>query len=92
MTLTLYDVIIALFNAVTSLATADYFYSIFSKRNGRYNIHTFICLIGFFISPLIFGKSILNMIILFIIPFFVAFNYDFKIYNKILFTFIFVVV
>lgn len=92
MTLTLFDVIIALFNAVTSLATTDYFYSIFSKRNGRYNIHTFICLIAFFISPLIFGKSILNMIILFIIPFFVTFNYDFKIYNKILFTFIFVVV
>ena len=84
------DAFVAFFNAVTSIMTAEYLYSIFSKKNEKNKWLIPVCFVAFFLSPLVFGKSLANAIVLLIIPFVVAFKYSLKIYNKVLFAIVFV--
>lgn len=88
----LIDVFVAFFNAVTSIMTSEYLYSIFSRKNEKNKWLIPVCFVLFFLSPLVFGRTVVNSILLLLIPFAVAFKYSFKIYNKVLFAIIFVVI
>lgn len=87
-----YQIIVALFNAVTSIAINDYFYTIFTSRNDKHKMLVVACLVAFFMSPLVFGKTIIDTLFLFTIPFILTFNYDFKFYNRLLFGILFLVI
>ncbi len=86
----LIDVFVAFFNAVTSIMTAEYLYSIFSKKNENNKWLIPVCFVLFFLSPLVFGRTVVNSVILILIPVAVAFKYSLKIYNKALFAILFV--
>jgi len=92
MTELFFEVVIAIFNAVTSFLTADYFYSLFATRNNKHRALTAAAFALFIAAPLVLKMTIGNMIILAICMFVVSLNFDFKLYNKLLFSVLFVVI
>lgn len=86
------EVAMAIFNAVTTFLTADYFYSLFSQKNGRHNKACAIAFAAFIASPLLLKMTVGNMIILAVCMFVVSMNFEFKLYNKFLFSIVFIAV
>lgn len=80
------NILIALFNSVTSILIAQYFFSHFSRKKEKTSFVTILSSIIFFLMPLIFPDSVLNIIVLILCTFLISFNYEFKLYNKIVFT------
>ena len=87
-----YEVVVAVFNAITSFLTADYFYSLFAPRNNKHKIATAIAFAVFVAAPLLLKMTVGNMVILAICMFVVSMNFDFKLYNKLLFSVFFVAI
>lgn len=84
-----WDIIVALFNAVTSFFTANYFFSTFSTRNKKNSLYTLLAFIVFIFYPLFTTNAYINMVVLASCVFVISLSYEFKLYNKILFTFLF---
>ncbi len=83
-------ILLALFNATTSILIAQYFFSLFAAKKEKNLLIPLISFLIFFLSPLLVTNSQLNMAILVLCTFLIALNYKFNIYSKLIFTFILV--
>lgn len=87
----IWEVSISLFNTITSFAVAEYFFSMFADKKKRNWIATGIAFLVFFLTPMLVSVPFLNMALLIACTFVIAYNYNLKFYNKILFTFLLIV-
>lgn len=92
MTGAFFDVVIAVFNAITSFITADYFFSLFAMKNNRYAVWRAIAFAAFVAAPLMLKMTLGNMFILVVCVFVISLNFNFKTYNKLLFTILLVTI
>ena len=86
-----WDVLVSLFNTITTFVSVKYFFSIFSDKTKTSRI-TYLAYILFFLTPLVFNMPVINMVLLISSVFAVSLNFVFKLYNKVLFTLIFVAI
>lgn len=86
----IWDVLLSLFNTITTYFTAKYFLSIFAQKNKSHILLSYLTCIVFFVAPLLFSNPYLNMTVLVLCMLCVSLDYNVKLYNKVLYTFLFV--
>lgn len=84
------SVLIALFNAATSIIAADFFFSAFADKlvgeKAKKRIVSFFAFFIFFFAPLLIPNSAVNMGVLIVCTYLITLNYDMRFYNKLLLT------
>ena len=88
------DLSVNLFSAVATYFLAAYFFASFGERKKHpiVNALSIILLAAFFLSVNFAENRILSIIIMVLCVFTLGLKYDFKLYNKILFTVLFVII
>ena len=92
--LNIVDFSVNIFNTIITFFSANYFFSSFEekKKHVIINVLSIISFIAFFISLSYVESKIVNMIIMISCMFTITLKYKFKLYNKFLFTVLFVVI
>ncbi len=84
------SVLIALFNAASSIIAADFFFSAFADKlvgkKAKKRIVSFFAFFIFFFAPLLISNSAVNMGVLIVCTYLITLNYDMRFYNKLLLT------
>ena len=84
------SVLIALFNAASSIIAADFFFSAFADKlvgkKAKKRIISFFAFFIFFFAPLLISNSAVNMGVLIVCTYLITLNYDMRFYNKLLLT------
>ncbi len=84
------SVLIALFNAASSIIAADFFFSAFADKlvgeKAKKRIVSFFAFFIFFFAPLLIPNSAVNMGVLIVCTYLITLNYDMRFYNKLLLT------
>jgi len=81
----IFDLLIALFNTITTLVTADYFFSFFGQKNEK-KVILAVYLIAFFFSTFMIENAIIKMLIMVFCIFLLSLRFEMSGYNKILHT------
>lgn len=84
------SILIALFNAASSIIAADFFFSAFADKlvgkKAKKRIVSFFAFFIFFFAPLLISNSAVNMGVLIVCTYLITLNYDMRFYNKLLLT------
>lgn len=84
------SILIALFNAASSIIAADFFFSAFANKlvgkKAKKRIVSFFAFFIFFFAPLLISNSTVNMGVLIVCTYLITLNYDMRFYNKLLLT------
>ena len=84
------SILIALFNAASSIMAADFFFSAFADKlvgkKAKKRIVSFFVFFIFFFAPLLISNSAVNMGVLIVCTYLITLNYDMRFYNKLLLT------
>ena len=81
------SILIALFNAASSIIAADFFFSAFAdKLVGKKAKKRIVSFFIFFFAPLLISNSAVNMGVLIVCTYLITLNYDMRFYNKLLLT------
>ena len=84
------SILIALFNAASSIIAADFFFSAFADKlvgkKAKKRIVSFFAFFIFFFAPLLISNSTVNMGVLIVCTYLITLNYDMRFYNKLLLT------
>ena len=82
------SILIALFNAASSIIAADFFFSAFADKlvgkKAKKRIVSFFAFFIFFFAPLLISNSAVNMGVLIVCTYLITLNYDMRFYNKLL--------
>lgn len=84
------SILIALFNAASSIIAADFFFSAFADKlvgkKAKKRIVSFFAFFIFFFAPLLISNSAVKMGVLIVCTYLITLNYDMRFYNKLLLT------
>lgn len=92
--LNIIELSVNIFNTIITFFSANYFFCSFEDRKKKIliNVLSIISFIAFFLSLSYVENKIVNMIIMLLCMFTITLKYNFKLYNKFLFTVLFVVI
>lgn len=82
----IWEILLSLFNTITSFITAEYFFATFADKKNRRHLVSCAAFVVFFLTLLFVQNKSLNMAILILCTLAITLNFHMRFYNKVLFT------